>query len=324
MSGARIANSEGISITRPTKPLSASREGDLREKEELAMATVTVRFRGICCFIDPTNGESFKKRVVLPNGGNHHHVGMEAHVPIIEFFADDLKSAPSDVERISYTRPGDDGQYQRIELEEPVMIELLNAEMGAITPGPNFEDSVIHLDSLMSEKLELKRTLLGPAASVSPALAAAVIDLPGGTLMAGPPESSVTRFPAPVKFQPRRIARWLEHIVDVKGAFGLQLTSLRDPEAPPRQIWFKDTTRLITIGNEPMRAIVGHFVPRAEGAVAADEPQHGGHDGDADAPRLQATGHFDIYWDLIADPPFRPVPEPFQTTGPGCGPATKP
>jgi hypothetical protein len=275
------------------------------------MPTITVRFRGICCFIDKTNGEDFEKRVVLPGGSAHSaHADFEAHLPIIEFLADDLKKAPAYPERISYSRPGDDGQYQRIEIKDPVMIEFqgLSSKRKTITRGLNLEDSIIHLDDLApNRKLALKSTLLGPALKVDPKLAVVVIDLPPGVLMAGPPEPIITSFPAPAKFEHRRTARWLEHIMEVDDDFSLKLTPLGgDRDAVPQFIHFAPTTRLITIANEPERMIVGHFVQSATG------------------PK-RPTGHFAMYWDLITDPPSPPiVPEPFQGSAIGCAPSNKP
>jgi hypothetical protein len=275
------------------------------------MPTITVRFRGICCFIDKTNGEDFEKRVLLPHGGGHHaRSNFEAHLPIIEFLADDLKRAPIDLPRTSYTRPGDDGRYERIEIKEPVRIEFRGVSQSRkkITRGINLDESIIHLDDLAGRKLEMKKTLTGPALKVDPALAIAVLDLPPGVLMAGPPESIVTRFPPAVKFEERRTARWVEHIMDVDDDFSVQLTPLGEADAKTQVIQFERTTRLITIANEPERMIVGHFVPRPAGT----------------AP-LNPTGHFAMHWDLIQNAPDPPlVPLPFQGSAIGCAPSNKP
>jgi hypothetical protein len=282
------------------------------------MATITVRFRGICCFIDPTKGDGFEKRVVLPNMGSHEHSTMEEHLPIIEYLADDLRSAPSELERVPFSRPGDEGKYEYIKLTEPVCIEFLGISAGKVTKGINLEDSTVHLDELVGQT-QLKNTLLGPAAKVKASLATAVMDLPAGVLMAGPPDSMPTEFEARAHFRKRRVARWFDHIAELDSTFGLQLTPLNDPQANPQLIWFKPSVGLITIAQEPERLIVGHFVePRLTGKNTAAHADHPA----ATPPR--ATGHFDVYWDLVSDPPFRPVPLPFQGTGPGCAPATKP
>jgi hypothetical protein len=183
-----------------------------------------------------------------------------------------------------------------------------------------------------------------------------VVDLPKGVLMPGPPEPMITRFPGSPKFNARRAARWLEHIVEVKDEkdqdrkteFGLRLTPIGKAQAESKVIWFKTTTRLITIANEPLRFIVGHFVTNrpqpvektAEKPAAATGPQtvakpvtvaaaQGGMAPmtmDMDAPAGKPTGHFDMYWDLIADPPARPrpIPEPSLGLGPGCSPSNIP
>jgi hypothetical protein len=324
------------------------------------MATITVRFRGICCFIDKTTkANPFNKRVVLPNGKSHQHGdNKENHLSIIEFFADDLKSAPDDLPRFGYTRPGDGGQYQLFLLEEAVHIELLTTSptlgpvpQGRITPGINLEDSLIHLHELVDQKIQLKRTLLGPATQVDPTLVSAVVDLPKGVLMAGPPEPMITKFPSSPKFSDRRAARWLEHIFELGGKeseFGLKLTPLGKLQAESKEIWFKSSTRMITIANEPLRFIVGHFVvnpPKpveksTEKSPASTGPQTVAKTGanvgtqsgtaaltmDMDTPPGKPTGHFDMYWDLVADPPARPrpIPEPSLGLGPGCAPANIP
>lgn len=292
------------------------------------MATITVRFRGICCFIDKTNGESFNKRVVLPNGKGPQHGDHEKHLPIIEYFADDLKYPPEGLKRADYTRPGDSAQYQRIELDEPMHIELLGSSPlgpvpeGKITAGLNLPDSLIHLEELVEQKLQLKRTLRGPAMQVDPNLVVAVIDLPKGVLMAGPPEPVITKFPNSPKFSERRAARWLEHMFVVGGEFGLRLTPLGGQSQPEaKEIWFKSSTRLITIANEPLRYIVGHFVAKPEKLAPAPAVTM-----DMGTPAGNSTGHFDMYWDLIADPPARPrpIPEPSLGLGPGCSPSNIP
>jgi hypothetical protein len=272
------------------------------------MTTITVRFRGICCFIDPKNGEGFKKRVIVPNMSSHQH-DMEEHLTIVEFLRDDLLSARDlesgqALEQVAFTRPGDGGRYAYIKMTEPVRIEFVGTSAGKNAPKFDLDDATIHLDDLVGETLQLRSSLLGPAAKVRPALAKAVIDLPDGVLRAGSPDVNLTQFPPPAKFDQRRIARTIEHNVEVDGTFGLTIRSLVDTQKAPKEIRFASSTALITIANEPERLIVGHFVENQPASETAD--------------------HFDAYWDLFSDPPFRPVPSPFQGTGPGCVPANKP
>lgn len=292
------------------------------------MATITVRFRGICCFLEPTNGEPFKKRVVLPNGKGHQHSELEEHLPIIEFYADDLEGDGPAGLKVSgtYTRPGDDAQYRRISIDRPMMIEMVGTPPGDVMKGPGLKESTIHLDTLLDQKFELKRSLLGEASAVNPDLVHAVIDLPKGLLMPGPPEHAMTRFLKPAKFQERRLARWLEHTaeLDEDQRFGLKLTPLGDRFKESIRITFKESTRLITIAHEPLNLIVGKVVPRKVEDVEHDSNGHPNGNGNGSQPQ-QTTGHFDLYWDLIANPPeSRPVPAPTAGGGPGCGPLDKP
>ena len=314
------------------------------------MATITVRFRGICCFIDPEDGgNGFKKRVVLPNGKSHEHAGMEKHLSIIEYYADELKSPPPDnLKTENYSRPGDDAKYQRIELDKPMVIEFLNAVPTAkVDSGANLDGRLIRLDQLAPNKL--RSNLLGPIQKVEGEYAKVVMDLPGGTLMAGPPEASRTSFPKVPKFGNRRVARWLELILEVNGPFGLKLTPLGGPVTEAKEIYFEEGTGLITIANEPLRLITGRFVPKPQGGGGGNMPSHPGMAGTSTAtaavtPSTTATastasgpstvatstavpqtiGHFDLYWNLMADPTARPVPAASQGLGPGCTPANKP
>ena len=313
------------------------------------MATITVRFRGICCFIDPEKGgNGFKKRVVLPNGKNHEHAGMEEHLSIIEYYIDELSSTvPDGLKTESYSRPGDDAKYQRIELDKPMVVEFLNVVSTAkVDPGANLDGRLIRLDQLAPNVL--RRNLLGPIQNVEGDYAKVVMDLPGGTLMAGPPEASRTRFPDVPKFGNRRVARWLELVLEVNGQFGLKMTPIGGQPSEAKEIYFEEGTGLITIANEPLRLITGRFVPKPKQG-GGTMPSHTGMAGATTAtaaktpsttatatmtsapstdttstPMPQATGHFDLYWDLMADPTSRPVPAISQGTGPGCGPANKP
>lgn len=265
------------------------------------MNTVTVTFRGICCFIDPTNNEDFNKRVVLPR--HQDHASMEEHLPVIEFLADDVISVPEDMERVGFWRPGDEGKYEYVQIKDPSCIEFVGTKAGKITPTLKLKDAVISLDSLLPDDPPvLKKNLLGPALKVKKELAAAVIDLPAGELAPGTFDKALTSFPAPIPFTPRYLAKTLDHTTQVEGKFGVRLTKLGVANPNPQTIWFTDTTRTVTIANEPLRLIVGHIM---------------------DAP-TGTTGHFDMYWDLIAGPESRPVPNSDQGTGPGCAPSTKP
>jgi hypothetical protein len=312
VSGAPIENSKGISFARPIQWNDAG-EANRREQEEL-MSGVSVRFRGVCCFIDKTNGENFGfKRVVLPT--HEHTSALEEHLSIIEYFADDLIDVQPPLKRVKFTRPGDTAQYEYIQIPQPSLIEL----QGVVTAGtfmetPNLADLRINLDELTGPT-QLKASLVGPPSKVSASLVNAVIDLPAGMLTPGQPEPFLTEFGAPVVgFTPRAVARWLEHIMTLNGEFALKLTPLDPRQSGTTLIRFRRQTRMISIANEPLRMIVGQFVPRPEGS----------HTHPGLTPQQQATGHFDMYWNLVADPPFRPAPLPYQSTSPGCGPSNKP
>jgi hypothetical protein len=297
------------------------------------MANVTVRFRGICCFISAQKGSAFKKRVILPGGSDGHHAGMEEHLPIIECFADELLSHPDHMKPEQYTRPGDDATYARIQLREPVRLDFIGAKPGEFIESRSFDESVIHLDPLMSDPPKLKSRLLRDASDVDPAIVAAVMDLPAGTLTPGPPEAGRTSFPKATGFETRRVARWVELDLEVNGHFGLRLTPLGKDGGAEQRIMFAKGTRLISIANEPLRLIVGQFVPKKPHEMMLSKkttashamPAMDGHTHTANAAQPQSTTHFRLYWDLMADAPAdAPVPEPSQGSAVGCAPANKP
>jgi hypothetical protein len=312
---------------------------------------LTVRFRGICCFIDQLNGQrerTFEKRVVLPNGGKHEHMGIEKHLPIIEFFAEDLIERPADMAPVPFTRPGDDGMYQYIELTEPVSITLRGTTKGNVRESLSLAGSVIHLDKLVPKPAELRDSLLGDPVKADAALVMAVMDLPTGELASGPPEGSFTEFPMSPNFKKRRVGRWLEHTVALPDdeTICLELTPLGQKNAT-KQILFKNTTSMITIANEPLRLIVGKFVQKPNGETEGLTPNHtmktataesgakestngngaGAHQGmpSTNGGSAQGTAHFNLYWELMKDPPTeRPRPASSQGSGPSCSPAIKP
>lgn len=285
-----------------------------------------IRFRGICALIDlpdknAREQKSKRKRAVLlrHRGGDDR---IEHHIPYIEFFADDVAKYPRDLEIRQYTRPGFDGRLARIDLDETAEIVLKAPERipaGDVEEEPNYAYDVPHMK-------EILRTFKSVADDVVPSMlvedatkidrdrTSAVFDMPAGRIMAGEPESMITRFEKRVKFTPRRLARWTDLLISLAPPLTLELHTLGADVS--REIVFHDTLRMLTIGNEPERIILG--------ILTSDTAVHGvnhAHPESPDAAPVQPTGHYILYYDLLTNRPADPpVPIPTQYTTPGCPP----
>jgi hypothetical protein len=190
-------------------------------------------------------------------------------------------------------------------------------EAGYVQEEMSYKRDVPHLSEILkgftAENRKVSETLKkSDVQQIDRSRVAAVFDMPGGRLVAGEPEATITRFPADVDFVPRRFARWTDLHVPFTPPLTLQLVPL-GANRSTRSITFKKTLRMITIGNEPERLILGMI-------SSGSEAGHGHGSAHArDAAPVQPTGHFILYYDLLENPPeSRPVPIPTQLTGSGC------
>jgi hypothetical protein len=276
-----------------------------------------IRFRGICAHLDLPGGDDEKgkkKRTVLIRHRNGDG-GIEHHIPYIEFYADDVASFSSDLKLLRYTRPSVDGTFARVDLEDAAEIRVGDLKPGLVQEEVSYQRDVPHLSEILKgfdkESRKVSETLLKPnVKDIDRSRVAGVFDMPAGRLVAGEPEATITRFPAKLQFEPRRFARWTDLHVAFKPPLVLHLIPLGG-NGVERQIKFKKTLRMITIGNEPERLILGMISSVTEAAH--------GHGSARDATPVQPTGHFILYYDLLENPPeSRPVPIPTQLTGSGC------
>ena len=275
----------------------------------MAESHLLIRFRGICGHIDipkRRDGPEKLKRTVLVrhrNGGPN----IEHHIPYIEFYAADALTIPNDLKAYQYTRPGMDGMLARVELEEGTEIRLKGVPAGEVEAEPSYLRDIPRMSQIIGDVEIAKSLLVENANSVDRGRAVAVFDMPSGRLVGGEPEASTTRFGPGIKFEERRLARWTDlHIAYDTAPLCILLVPFGD-EKRAREITFKKTLRMITIGNEPERLILG---------VIASPSQHS-HD--PNTTPVQPTGHFILYYNLLENPPEnRPVPIPTQINGPGC------
>jgi hypothetical protein len=285
-----------------------------------------IRFRGIVTNLDLPNGKRPKgmKRALLLR---HHDpdTPIEHHISYIECLADDLESAPG-LKVMKYSRPGTSGMFARIDLpDDPgVMteIKLKDAPPGPVEEEANYRNDVTHFKDLLKNFSELKiePTLLGEsAANVDASRTVAVFDMPKGRLMAGEPEAFLTRFDSKLvkSFTPRRLPRWVDLLTTVNRP-NVELELVQQPGGETQTVKFKDTLRMITIGNEPERLILG--VIGGNGGHAAPGHSHG--NGNGNGGRTQPSGHFVIHYNIFDPVPKdkdKPVPIPTQLEGGGCG-----
>lgn len=277
-----------------------------------------IRFRGICALIDlPLTSGNKRKRTVLVRHRNGNS-GIEHHIPYIEFYADDIKPFPPDLKVLTYTRPGMDGTFARIDLDDATEIRLKGILPGEVEEELNFKRDVPHMSEILSkvgsaENRKVARSLTGKTSEIDLNRAIAVFDMPEGRLFAGEPEAVITRFEPEYEFAERRFARWTDLLIELTAPLVLELVSL--PSGATREVAFKKTLRMLTIGNEPERLILG-IMPNGHDDV------HGVNHAsshDPNAAPAQPTGHFVLYYDVLETPPaLRPVPIPTQLTGAGC------
>jgi hypothetical protein len=290
------------------------------------MSNLSVRFRGICCHIDPPNGEKFSKRTVLRqtrvlgngngkgNGNGHddveaaghghehghdtghaHVAGVgDEHIAYIECVAGDVDLEKSlGVEPSpTYQRVGDAGRYVRFELTGDI-VELVGAICTPLATLPSYDERVPRLHKVAPGLGPVAPQLVGDPYEMDPAFVAAVFDMPGGTLYGGPPEPFATRFTGgETEWPAAKLASWVELLVEVPETPRIRLTPIKGGE--PREIALKAGTRMITIGNE------------TDASIRAIDEEDGG-------------SHFGLYYGLAeTEPKNAPQVEVFQGLSGGC------
>jgi hypothetical protein len=275
---------------------------------------LVIRFRGICGHIDLPNGKTGnskkkKKRTVLVS---HHNGNMEIehHIPYIEVLADDVESFTSGLNVVQYSRPGVDGRLARVELDNATLIKLRDIEPGYVEEEISYRNDVPHMKDVVGQPNAAMNLQTPEAKDINTDHVVAVFDMPEGRLVAGDPEPAITRFATGIPFKPRRLARWSDLYSEYTPPLVVELVRLGSDVAK-QEITFHKTLRMITIGNEPERLILG---------VGKDA--HGNHAGHPHSVSpVQLTGHYLLYYDLLEKPPKpdeRPVPIPTQFDGSGC------
>jgi hypothetical protein len=269
---------------------------------------ILIRFRGICAHLDMPGK---KKRTVLVRHRTTDF-NIEHHTPHVEFYADDVVSFSPDLNVISYSRPGVDGRLARVDLEDGTIIRIKGATPGVVEEEPSYVRDVPRFSEILKVQPPINQkiaaTLLGDISAVDSSRVVAVFDMPAGRLVAGEPEHQLTRFAKIVPFDSRPLARWADlHATVPSDRVVLELES---KGGVVRGIQFKERLRMLTIGNEPERLILGVI-------SGSDHAAHG----HTESVPPQPSGHFVLYYDLLEVPPEknqRFVPIPSQLGGTGC------
>lgn len=290
---------------------------------------LVIRFRGICAHLDLPNGAApgkKRKRTLLVRHRNGNG-NIEHHVPYVECLADDIEAvSPPGLRMLQYSRPGTDGRFGRIDLadrpETMTIIRINGASAGDVTEDLSYEENVPHFSKILNDPNDAK-----PAASLTKTpppvdvkFATAVFDMPEGTLVAGEPEAMKTRFDSgPAAAMARRFSRWSDLYVQKVPQGKVTMELEQQPSGDKQTITFAETVRMITIGNEPERLIVGLI----GGGDAHAGHNHAAGNGNGNGTRgrgpIQPTGHFILYYDILKNRPDEtPLPVPSQLEGTGC------
>ena len=287
----------------------------MAEEVKVKTQEILIRFRGICAHVDVNNGlapdgKRRKKRTILMRHRNAD-ANIEHHTAHIEFFADDVDAFSPELKVVSYSRVGVEGRLARVDLADGTVIRLKNTPPGYVLESPSYESDVPRFTELLPQQNRpIAAGLVGDIEKLDINRAVAAFDMPEGILVAGEPEGLITRFKKSVNFTSRRLARWAELFATVAaGPIEIELSA--PGKSDPRRIQFKNTLRMLTIGNEPERLILGLLPESVQGSHSH---------GTSEIPP-QPSGHFVLYYDLLENPPQdkdKALPIPTQLGGAGC------
>jgi hypothetical protein len=287
-----------------------------------------IRFRGICAHLDlksDTARGTKRKRTLLVrhhNGNNN----IEHHVPYVECLADDISELTSGLRMLQYSRPGTDGRFGRIDLpdrpDSMTIIRINGALAGDVTEDLSYKENVPHFSQILNNKKDAApaASLMNTAPPVDAKFATAVFDMPEGTLVAGEPEATKTRFDSgPAAATERRFSRWSDLYVQKIPNGPVTMELEQQPSGDKQTITFAGTVRMITIGNEPERLILGLIGGADAHADHGHAPGNGNGNGTNSHGPFQPTGHFILYYDILKNRPDEtPLPIPSQLEGTGC------
>ena len=264
------------------------------------MSMITLRFKGMCCFVDGRAGDPFAKRVVLPRDQQYMTYHDEPHKAYVEFEADDV---PGDI-RLPVVKTATRGEgefkrvYTRIELDGH-RVSIRNAAHGQLIVVPTFEERVAKMTLVCPEcPPNPRQECFSPAPP--PDLIAGYFDIHGGYLNAGPLELQETAFDEGSLWPSRRLAQWGQLDLEIHGDRP-EIVIEKFDGAETRVISLSRGATLVTIGNGREEDI--------------EERSNGSH----------RREHFTMYYDLaVPQPKNKPRPTPPQSAIRSCSPTSWP
>jgi len=262
------------------------------------MSVISIRFLGICCFIDGREKDPFTKRVILPRDRNCKSRCDDPHVPHLQVDASEVAQRTRVTPAATFKNGSRD--WQRIDLDgERISIRNAVRGDGRLVEVPTFGERIPHMTLVCPDCPPYPRDEC--FADTPPSdLVAACFDLHGGYLSAGAIEDEETRFDQGSNWPTRRLAHWAQVDLSFHGEQAEVLIEKFDGSGS-RSILLKKDTPFVTIANQPESDIV----PR-----------------EATSNR---RAHFDMYYDLGSGLPEK-RPRPANTMGVvlGCAPTNWP
>lgn len=277
------------------------------------MSTLTVRFIGICCFLDaPPKDSRFKKRVVLPVDTRVDERADGEHVPYLEVdILDEPMHSGGFADTVDYTR--ENLRYRRFHLSgDRITIRNSVPPPHGLRVLSTYEEQAPSLTRVTPDLREPP----GPEyfEATPPAdKVVAFFDIQYGDLHAGPPAPRLTTFSQPTQWPGnRRLASWIELQVPIEDGRGpvIDVESFGTRGFGRRTIELSDRTSRITIGNQ-----LEHDIDR-KCIECADPTQLRPED---------FRAHFALYYDLFPNVPAnRSVPVRSFAIENGCVPVRFP
>lgn len=251
------------------------------------MPMFTVRFAGICCFIDGRERDTFVKRAILPadrHPSHHHH---EPHIPYVEIETRDLMRGAKIAPSKEFVRGERDlaRSFYRFDLVgERVSVHNAGQGNGRLVVVPTFSERVPSM-TLVCPGCPPNPSEDCFSATPPPDLVAAYFDLRTGFLNAGPLDPEETRFDTGSNWPTRKLTRWAQLDLEYHGDHAEILLEKFDGSSS-RTIPLNSEAGTITIGNQVETDI--------------EETSMRGTD---------RRAHFEMYYGLASElPTSRPAP----------------
>lgn len=215
------------------------------------MPEIIIRFAGICCFVEKHSAnDPFVRRVVMPLDTMSSQMGMDPHIPFIEFEHGDIRYPGNIPPSKQYTHYNGSIVYDRWELAGHfITIDTVDPTGPALKSTRSFDRHVPKMYKVCPDLQLYPRSECfddDPDAT----LIAGCVDLNWGTLDATNLTEYLQPFVPQRRWGPERTPRYVELRLPVKpGDIVVTLKEFASSKGTGNQITLYDTTETITIGN---------------------------------------------------------------------------